>query len=189
MLLAFGVPIAALLISLFIVYPAWGRYGEQQDRITHLQAELSALKAAPVPPPVRTQPAADDTPAESSQFLGQMNRAAAGAQCALISLDAASVASSKAGSAKDPSEVRAVRARIVVEGPFRQIRSLLWELQHGTRLFVVTDLSLAHSASGSNKQAGQATETDGRVRATIGLERYVAPALHAMPVQTASAAK
>jgi hypothetical protein len=184
MLLAFGVPIAALLISLLVVFPTWGRYSELRGTVARQQAELDTLKATPVPPPVRTQPAADDTPAESSQFLGQMNRAAAETQCTLVALDAADAAASKAGDGASPSDVRAVRAKITVDGPFRQIRSLLWQLQHGPRLFVVTELSLTNNTSGANRLASEAGD---RVRATIGLERYVAPALHTIPVQTASA--
>jgi hypothetical protein len=184
MLLAFGVPIAALLISLLVVFPTWGRYSELRDNVARQQAELNTLKATPVPPPVRTQPAADDTPAESSQFLGQLNRVAAETQCTLISLDATPSEPAKAGDGASPSNVRAVRARITVDGPFRQIRSLLWQLQHGPRLFVVTELSLTHSASGSNNLANTAGD---QVRATIGLERYVAPVLYTAPVQTASA--
>src|SRR5689334_13812928 len=46
------IPLVALCLSLFVVYPAWGRYNGLRAQIAQQERELSDLRTAPLPAPV-----------------------------------------------------------------------------------------------------------------------------------------
>jgi hypothetical protein len=164
-------PIGALLITLLVVYPAWGRYSEVRARVQMQEAELRALKAAPLPPRDPVLPAADQAPGEPSQFLGEMAALAGASQCEITGLDTQQ--SQSAPSAR----VQPLRTKITVAGRYPAIRAFLARIQNASRLYVVTELSVRGRAPGT-----AVDEVGHRVDATIGIERYVAP----VQVSTAS---
>jgi hypothetical protein len=163
--LAIFVPLVALVLSLFVVYPAWGRYGALNDKIAQQQRELSDLKRTPVFTPGPVKPAEDYSPTEPPTFLAQIKKLALEAHCAIPQYDI-----SDTGKVTDKGPVRAYRAQFVLEGAYVQIRDFLYRLNHADRLYVVTDLTITSSSPGS-----PATASYGPLRASIEIERYVAP--------------
>ncbi len=167
--LAVVVPLLALGLSLFVVYPGWGRYGQLKDKITAQRKELADLKAAEPPQPGPVQPTANDQPSEPSEFLGLITQLASQTQCTISGLDASSVEK-----AKDASVVRNIRARVEVQGRYPNVRQFLSMISHSPRLLVVTDVTVASLTSVGNPGLPQAAQS-GLVRATIEIERYIAP--------------
>lgn len=161
--LAICLPLAALGVSLGIVYPAWGRLGETQKALATKKQELAALRAAPLPSPQAAQAAFPDVEQESSRFVGEITRLAAGSGCEITNLTR-SPSDVKAGVA------RAKRAKVTVRGRFQQARSFLYQLNNSRRVYVVTDLALS-SDSGAGQKAAP-----GLLSITLTVERYVAPA-------------
>lgn len=164
-ILAVGVPIVALVISLAVVYPAWGRYGEIREQVDKQQKELATLKATPLPPRDPVLPAVNDSPAESALFLGQIVALTLAPQCRFVGLDTAPGAGAKAGSA-----IRPVRTKVEVEGQYPQIRQFLAQVAGAPRLFVVTSLDVA------SRPSSQPGQLPGGLHATVELERYLVPA-------------
>jgi Tfp pilus assembly protein PilO len=162
--LAVLVPLVALALSLFVVYPAWGRYSDLQSKIEQQQQELNTLKSTPVPEPGPVRPAAEAQPTEPPQFLAQIAFMAAVAHARIIGFDLV-----PAEGARESGTVRAVRAKIDLEGQYYQMREFLAQLARADRLYVVADMNL--TPSGGAKQAAPG----GSVHATFTIERYVTP--------------
>lgn len=173
-LLAVGVPLAAIGLTLGVVYPTWGRLQTVRLRVAQQQAELRELRAAPLPPRDPVLPAADDVPSEPSLFIGTIAQMAASHQCDLISLVVQGEETPKGSEL-----IRPVRTRITVRGRYVQIRSLISQLKRSPRLYVLTDLDV-NSTFGS----GRPTYGRGNLTAAMTLERYVTPPM----TLTASAA-
>jgi hypothetical protein len=165
------VPIIALVLSLFVVYPAWGRYGDKRAAITKKQGELTTLINTPLPPDTTATPTADDLPTEPPQIYGEITSVARAAQCDIVGYDL----STKTGSAEADKEspVKALRGKVEIEASYPQIRAFLFELARAQRLFVVTDMVITTNRS-TNPQA-PAASSNGPLHATIEIERYVAP--------------
>ena len=166
--LAVVVPIVALLLSLFVVYPAWGRYTALRAQIRTRQNELDTLRATPLPEVGTVPPTADYHPSEPPQFLGQVGALADEAGCRIVGVDASPLAKQQVGS------VRAVRARIDLEGRYSQIRDFIFRLARAPRLFVVTDLALTGTVPTATPGAGLPPPPTHRVRASVEIERYIA---------------
>jgi hypothetical protein len=166
--LAVFVPIIALILSLFVVYPAVGRYQALQKTIQTEQKELDTLRATPIPPVGTVAPTAAESPSEPPQFLGQIRILASETDCRVSGFDV-----SAAGS-KDTTPLRAVRSRVELEGRFYQIRNFLTQLGRAPRLYVVTDFSLTGKTSVGPQSANSSPSN--LLRASIEIERYVAPA-------------
>jgi hypothetical protein len=156
--IAVAAPIGALLITLFIVYPAWGRYGDVQKKIARQRKELKQLQAAPLPPGDPVLAAADDVPGEPSRFLGEIAALAGKSQCEVRGFETQ-------GDSKAGRSIRPIRSKITVAGRYPNVRAFLAEIHKATRLYVVTDVSLRTGAGGG----------PGQTEATVGIERYVAP--------------
>ncbi|HOJ21851.1 MAG TPA: GspMb/PilO family protein [Armatimonadota bacterium] len=162
-LMAVGVPIAALLISLGVVYPGYQRYVEMSAKVEKQRQELHKLKNTPLPPVSRALPAADPEPGESARFLGHLVSLATSANCRFVGLDSAPVRVAHSGGL-----IRAVRTRVEIEGRYPQIRQFLAELANASRIYVVTSLDI--DTRGRTNQPGQAPST---VRAIVEIERYL----------------
>jgi hypothetical protein len=173
--LAIFVPIIALVLSLFVVYPAWGRYGELNQKIAQQQSQLRDLKATPVVAPGPVAPTAADLPSEPPQFLGEMRKMATEANCRVVGFDI-----TPSDKATTTGPVRAVRAKIDLEARYVQVRDFLYQLDHAARLYVVTDLTMTAAAPVGAQSAATASPnvpaaSAGLLHATIEIERYVAP--------------
>lgn len=162
--LAIFVPLIALVLSLFVVYPAWGHYGELARKVEAQRHELEKLKAAPDIARDPVAPAADDVPTEAPQFFGQMKALAAEARCE-VKVDAGSP-----DKVQNIGAVRSVRGRVDMDASYIQVRDFLFRLSHANRLFAVTDLSLTKATGG-----GRMSVPAGPLHATIEIERYVIP--------------
>lgn len=167
--LAVFVPIIALILSLFVVYPAWGRYRELKMAIRAQRTELETLRATPIPPAGSVDPTAQDSPSEPPQFLGRIRSMAAETGCRLSGFDVS--ATEKKGTAP----LRAVRARVELEGQYYQVRNFVMQLGRAPRLYVITDFSLAGKPP-PGQQAAIHSQT-GPLHASIEIERYVSPAI------------
>jgi hypothetical protein len=163
------VPIVALLLSLFVVYPAWGRYKELQTTIQKQRKDLDDLRATPLPQVGPEAPTAEDRASEPPEFLGQVSRLAGAANCRLTSFDMI-----PAPSEKEVKPIRALRARVELKGQYYQIRDFLFRLAHAPRLFVVTDFSLSKETTGSSQASGGQPLFSNALNAKIEIERYVA---------------
>src|SRR5688572_3182063 len=84
--LAICLPLAALGVCLGMVYPAWGQLQGTRTRLSEKKAELAALRAAPLPSPQAAQVAFPDVEEESSRFVGEITRLAAGSGCEITAL-------------------------------------------------------------------------------------------------------
>jgi hypothetical protein len=166
--LAVLVPIVALVLSLFVVYPALGRYRALQATIQTERNELTTLRATPIPQIGPVVPTAEDSPSEPPQFLGQIRTLAAAAGCRLSGFEVSPTEK------KAHSPLRAVRSRVELDGQFYQVRNFLTQLGGAPRLYVVTDFSLTNQQSTSG-QTAKSSQT-GPLRASIEIERYVAAA-------------
>lgn len=165
--LAVAVPIIALGLSLFVVYPAWGRYRELGQDNEKKAGELRRLNETAPPNPGHVSPAWDANSTEPPQFMGIIRAMAEKSGCFIASFD-----STGSGETKEEGPVRSVRARLDLIGSYAQIRSFIWKLSHSDRLYVLTDLSIGNSTSHAGKSLAP-----GLVRASLNIERYVtAPA-------------
>ena len=160
--LAVAVPIIALGISLFVVYPAWGRYQELRSEEGRQEEQLNTLKANPVPPPGPVQPTVDRSPSEPPQFLGLVTRLANDSGCRIAGFNVAPVES------KTDQTARPIRATIELDCRYPQFRSFLYQAAHAERVLTVTDIKITAPAA-----SNQPFATVGPLKATIGLERYV----------------
>jgi hypothetical protein len=161
--LAFGLPLAALAISLGLAFPAWTRYQLTERELAAKRTELAALRNAPLPTPGATQAAARDVEEESSQFFGEITALAASSGCAVIGLDVTAL-----GELKTTGVARPKRAKLTLKARYRALRSFLYRLEHAPRVYTVTDLTL---------QAGPGAETNAAsdsLTTSLTIERYVA---------------
>lgn len=162
------VPLLALAISMFLVYPAWGRYRNLQEKVDKQHKELKQLTEAALPTPGPIQPAGPDQASEPAEFLGLMTRLTMQANCEFLGLENTAVEKRK-----DNTAVRPVRAKVDIQGRYPAVRKFLSELSRAPRLLVVSDIMLSAVTQATSK-TGAPT---GLVRATIEVERYVAPPL------------
>lgn len=162
-LLAVGVPIAALLISLGVVYPGYQRHGEMSEKVAKQRQELHRLKNTPLPPVGRAVPATDPEPGESARFLGHVVSLAMAANCRFVGMDSAPVRIARPGGL-----IRAVRTRVEVEGRYPQVRRFLAELEGASRVYVVTSIDLDSRGRGSRPD-----QPASAVRAIVEIERYL----------------
>lgn len=163
--LAIAVPLIALLISLFLVYPAWGRNTTLSKQVETQRKQLQDLKATPLPVPGPVALSEAAVPSEPPRFLGQIRVIAANAHCDLTGYTAGAKADPK------PDEkVQAVRAKVELTARYQDIRNFLYQLSQAPRVYVVTDVSLDRAIATSTQPV-----LSGRVRASIEIERFVTP--------------
>lgn len=168
--LAIAVPVVALLLSLFVVYPTWQRYSALRAQIGTHQADLNALKSTPLPETVAIKPAEDDVPSEPAAFQEQLRLLVQVSGCTLRGFNLHSPAKQDAG------PVRAVRANVDLAGRYSQIRGFLYQLSKSGRLYVVTQCSVTGTKSAQNGPVSAANqEPPGTLHAAIEIERYVTP--------------
>src|SRR5579872_6427624 len=105
--IAVFVPVAALAISLFVVYPAWQHYNILAKQIEQNRDRLQSLKANPPSPTGAVLPAADDLPSEPPRFFGTVQSLAASSGCRLVDFNVVPPEANK-----EQRSVRPVRARI-----------------------------------------------------------------------------
>jgi hypothetical protein len=160
--LGIGLPLAALGVSIGMVYPTWGRYQALGRQLETRSSELAALRAAPPQQPGQSRVAAADVPDESVEFVGDITRLAAGSGCEVTGLDVVA-AEGKSGVA------RPKRAKLTIRGRYPQARSFLYRLTQSPRAYVVADLSLIVDSKISGSGAGAPLSL------TLTIERYVAP--------------
>jgi hypothetical protein len=159
--LAVLAPLVALFLSLFVVYPAWGRYNDLRAENEKKGRELEALRAIPIPEPGPVRPAADDLPSELPQFLGHISALAAVANCRIVGFESLPAAGKEEAAT---GGVRARQAKVELEDPYPRVRDFLAQLARADRLFVVAGVELSRG-----KGQAEALHT------TITIERYVAP--------------
>lgn len=164
-------PLIALVLSLFVVYPAWGRYVDKRATIEKKRIELEKLKATPVPAPPAFMPTADDLPTEPPQFEGQISAVAAASQCELANFDLSAPTGGTSDADKE-SPVKALRARVEINADYPHIRSFIYNLGRAPRLFVVTSLDITTNTSG---KGAPVQVYSGPLHASMEIERYVAP--------------
>jgi hypothetical protein len=167
--IAVFVPIIALVLSLFVVYPAYGRYNATRAKIDKKKVELETLRNTPLPPATNLRPTADDLPSEPPQFLGQINAIAAATRCEMPLFDISSSTSTAVAPDKE-SPIRALRGKVEIDADYPRIRAFLVELSRASRLFVVTGLEIT-----PNKPSMPGGSTNEPLHAKIEIERYVAP--------------
>src|SRR5258708_5728753 len=161
--LAVAVPIVAVVLSLFVVRPACGRYGDLKQDNEKKSGEIRRMVETPIPRPGPVRPADDSTSTEPPQFMGMIRLTAQKSSCLIATFD-----SNGAGETKQEGPVRNIRAKLDLIGTYPQIRSFLWNLSHSHRLYVVTDLSIS-----TNTPIPAQALSRGAVRASFNIERYV----------------
>lgn len=167
--LAIGMPLAALALSLLVVYPTWTRYQAVRKDARELADELHALKSAPMPPRHAQLAGADDTEAEPSEFLGELATLAAATGCEFSGMDLATT-SSPAGAAKANQALKPLLTKVHLRGTYRQVRAYIYQLGRAPRLYTITDLSLRGNQGRTSYQGSSR-----RLLATLTIERYVTP--------------
>src|SRR6266852_6918220 len=85
--LAVAVPIVALVLSLFVVRPAWGHYGDLKQENEKKSGELRRLVETPIPDPGPVSPTADATSTEPPQFMGMIRQMAQKSICLIAAFD------------------------------------------------------------------------------------------------------
>lgn len=165
--LAVLVPLVALALSLFIVYPAWGNYEQLVQERDRRRAELDTLRNTPLPRRSPILLTAPDEPREAPEFLAMVRALVRFSGAELKSLQ---VVESGAGQ-EATGPVRPVRARVQIVGSYPQIRSFLYRVGRAPRLMVVASLELK-SEAGTSERAGYVRVP---ILASIEIERYVVP--------------
>ena len=159
------VPLVALSLSIFVVYPNWQSYQELKRTIEKQQKELDVLKATPVPPPSPITLAVPALASEPPQFLGQVSAIAAETHCYVSGFDLTPISGGKEG---DP--IQTVRAKITMEAQYAEVRNFVSRLARAPRLLVITDMSLTSVASSA---AVGRTTASGSLQAAVEIERYL----------------
>ncbi len=178
--IAILVPIVALVVSVFVVYPSYLHNRELQDEIAKKSERLNNLLQTPMPLAATVQPAAADTPSEPPEFLASIRELAAESRCELVGFDLTLPPAPPSGEkelalggnkpegatkSEDTSPVRPVRAKIAVKSDYDGVRQLLRGIILAPRLYAVTACEVM--------PAGDPGVPDHYVRATIEIERYV----------------
>jgi hypothetical protein len=165
-LIAAGLPLAALALSLLMVYPGWGRYNDLKAHIEQQRRQLRDLQTAPpLPPPGATVPAAADVPSEPADFLGNIAAIARASGCEFAGLEADT---EPPGKAEGP--LRPIRARITLQGDYPHIRYFLVNLARARRLYAVTHVEITSPQAAKKEGLSSA-----RLNAILIIERYVVP--------------
>jgi hypothetical protein len=161
--IAILVPIVALALSIFAVYPKWQDYQAMLPKVEQQRQALSALRAAaPLPdiPGIASEPA---LPSEPPEFLGQINEIAAAAHCRVAGFDL-----TPSTGAVNTVPVQAVRAQITLVARYADVRKFVAQVVHAPRVFAVSDLTVAPVVrTKSDKYAADA------LQASVEIERYV----------------
>lgn len=178
--LAVLVPIIALVVSLFVVYPGWNNWRDLVRKAEEKRAKLQTLKNTPIPMAAAKQPAAADTPSEPPEFLASVREVAARAGCSVVGFDLTLPPAPATGEkelalggnpdpAKEAAEkakkslVKPVRGKIEIEADYQHIREFLQGIQNAPRLYAIAGVDITSTN----------VETTGLLRATVEIERYV----------------
>ena len=166
--LALMIPLVALVLSLFVVYPTWQRYSEEAKSVEKLEHEKLELKATitqlSITPPSSVAAAEEDAPSEQPQFLEQIRRMSAASNCRLVGFEAL-----PAGVINATSPIRPMRARVTLEASYQDIRQCIEKILSASRLYTITDMDVALAASATPANLG------GNLRTIIEVERYITP--------------
>lgn len=177
--LAVLVPVIALVISVFVVYPGWKNWRAVEAQIVANEQKLQTLKETPVPVVAAKVAAAENTPSEAPEFLASVREVAAQAGCSVVGFDLTQPPAPATGEKEmalggnpDPakqalerqrkSPVKPVRGKIEVEASYQRIRQFIQGIMGANRLYAVVGIEVSG-----------AKEYPGLVRATIEIERYV----------------
>ena len=170
--LVIGMPVLALALSLFVIFPLWGGYRKQAEQVKKQRAALNALQTAPLPPPNPVVSAAIDVPSEPNDFVSTLTSMAVANGCEIAGLEMTRTAEEKA-----ESLVRPVRAKLTLSASYSGLRAFLDQLRRAGRLYVVTELSLDTGPSQST-----ASLPGRRLNAILTIERYVTPPTELTPL-------
>src|SRR5580658_10040726 len=107
------VPIVALALSIFVVYPKWQDYQALLPKVDQQRKDLLALRAAALPPDAPGIPALPSVPSEPPEFLGDASYIAAAANCRVTGFDL-----KPPTGAVDAGPVQAVKADIIVDARY-----------------------------------------------------------------------
>jgi hypothetical protein len=174
--LAVAVPLIALALSLFVVYPGWTHWRQLLAEADQKRVRLSNLQATPIPLPGARRPAAEDTPSEPPEFLADMQRIAAASGCGFVGFDLtlppapvsgeeelAQGGNKKPDEPKAPPLVKPVRAKIEVEADYARVRQFVQGIIGASRLYAIASLEVKNA----NKRIPEL------LAATVEIERYV----------------
>lgn len=159
--LAVLLPLVALLLGIFLVYPAYTGLETQQAALRSAQSELAKLRAESVVAEDRIIPAVVADEEEPNLFVGELRTIARASGCEFRQVTMLTPGSRS-------SEVQARRARLTVRGTYAGVRRLLANLKLYRRLLAVTDLTA------SEEPGRQVLDRSAIVRAEMTIERYVA---------------
>lgn len=175
--LAILVPVIALAVSLFVVYPGWNRWGELRVKVAEKRQRLEELRKTPIPMLSAQQPAVEETPSEAPEFLAAMRAIAAEAGCNVVGFDLTLPPAPATGEkemalggnpdpAKQPEQpklVKPVRGKIEIEADYDRVRTFVRKIMDAPRLYAIVGV-----------EVGPAKEAVGdQVRAVVEIERYV----------------
>jgi len=174
--IAVVVPVIALGLSLFVVYPGWNRWRELVAEADQKRVRLANLRGTPIPLAATQQPAAEDTPAEPPKFLADIQTIAADSGCAVVGFDLtlppapvsgeeemAQGGNKKPDEPKAPQLVKPVRAKIEVEADYPHIRQFVHQIIAAPRLYAIASLEVKDA----NRRIPEL------LAATVEIERYV----------------
>ncbi len=161
--IAILVPIIALGLSLFVVYPKWNEYKVLIPQVEKQQQDLNSLKNAGLPADVPANTALPALPSEPPEFMGEVNQIAAAAHCAVNGFDL-----KPATATVEVGPIQAVNAQIIVIARYADIRRFVTLLSGAPRMLVITNLAVAPATR--VKDDGLASDT---LQATVDIERYV----------------
>ncbi len=176
--LAAAIPLAALALTMGVVYPTWKHLNATRGTIARQRADLATLRSAPEPQREQGVPAADDTPDEPARFMGDLRLLAAASGCEIVGIN-----TTAAGVIDKPEEVvHPRRVTVEVKGTYQNLRSLLARLTQAPRTSVVTDLKVDSPPANATGAAGPAAAAaDRRLTAMMTIERFVTPPAAAGP--------
>jgi hypothetical protein len=157
------VPIVALALSIFVVYPKWNDYQALLPKVEQQRKELSALRAAALPPNapgIGTMPA---LPSEPPEFMGEVNDLAAAANCRVTGFDL-----KPSTVAVNAAPMQAVRADITLVARYADVRRFVARVARTPRVFAVSNLTVAPAVR--TKDDHLAADA---LQATVEIERFV----------------
>jgi Tfp pilus assembly protein PilO len=163
--IAILVPIIALALSLFVVYPKWQEYRELIPKLEQQRKDLAALRAAPLPSQLPGIAAVAALPSEPPEFMGQVNYLAAAANCKVTGFDLKPPTGTV-----DAGPVQAIKSQIMLVARYADIRAFVSQVARSPRLLALSDLNVAPVIRAKND--GFPADA---LQATVEIERYVMP--------------
>ncbi len=176
------VPLVALALSIFFVYPGWVQWRKGLAETEDLGRQLAEIKATPIPLASAREPGAEDTPSEPPEFFAKAREVAQAAGCRIVGFDLTLPPAPPSGEkeiamggneteeqkaarkAKEkPPLIRPVRAKFELESNYMGIRRFMMGIIQAPRLYAIASVEIT----------APNLDNPGVLKGVVEIERYI----------------